>query len=215
MWYYVSMSSDLSTVSRRVPQQLRASRRVTTFLDRAAELFAEVGYANATMTAIAERSNASIGCVYQYFPDKEAVAKALTERERKYIDSYLDPLIAEAPSLSAKDIAIRLIDLMMNFYESHPEYLPLSQANVRISRPEEEKHRLRNRIADAFAANNPKLTHEEAWLTSNVALQIVKGFGALYTPADAVVRPEIAAEFKMALSAYLATRLSSTPNDLK
>jgi len=208
MWYYVSMSSDLSSAGRRVPQQERASRRVTTFLDRAAELFAEVGYEAATMTVIAERSNASIGSVYQYFPDKEAVAQALTARSREYIDSHVEPLIAAAPSLSAHEIAVRLIDLMVGFYESHPEYLPLSEVRVKFARREEARHELRSRLADAFTANNPKLTHAEAWLTGNVALQIVKGFGVLYTPAPPAARPAIAAEFKTALSAYLATRLS-------
>jgi len=160
------------------------------------------------MTAIAERSNASIGSVYQYFRDKEAVAQALTVRSRDYIDSHLEPLISEAAHLSANEIAIRLIDLMVGFYANHPEYLPLSEVRVKFPRKQEDRNGLRNRMADAFTANNPALTHDEAWLTGNVALQIVKGFGALYIPAEPAVRTGIAAEFKSALGAYLATRLT-------
>ena len=36
------------------PQQERATRRLANFLDVAADLFAEIGYEAATMTAIAE-----------------------------------------------------------------------------------------------------------------------------------------------------------------
>jgi AcrR family transcriptional regulator len=37
----------------------------------------EVGYEAATMTEIANRAGASIGTVYQYFPNKEALVQAL------------------------------------------------------------------------------------------------------------------------------------------
>jgi len=62
---------------RVAPQQERSERRLAAFLDAAAELFAEVGYEAATMTAIAERSGSSIGALYNYFPDKQAIALTL------------------------------------------------------------------------------------------------------------------------------------------
>ncbi|HEY2466431.1 MAG TPA: helix-turn-helix domain-containing protein, partial [Terracidiphilus sp.] len=62
---------------RVAPQQERSERRLAAFLDAAAALFAEVGYEAATMTAIAERSGSSIGALYNYFPDKQAVALTL------------------------------------------------------------------------------------------------------------------------------------------
>ena len=70
----MTMPSNLSNSVRVAPQQERSSRRLASFLDAAAELFAEVGYEATTMTAIAERSGSSIGALYNYFPDKQAVA---------------------------------------------------------------------------------------------------------------------------------------------
>ena len=71
------MTSNLSSSIRVAPQQERSSRRLASFLDAAAELFVEVGYEATTMTAIAERSGSSIGALYNYFPDKQAVALTL------------------------------------------------------------------------------------------------------------------------------------------
>jgi hypothetical protein len=55
------MPSILSSPVRVAPQQERSTRRLAGFLDAAAELFAEVGYEAATMTAVAERSGSSMG----------------------------------------------------------------------------------------------------------------------------------------------------------
>jgi AcrR family transcriptional regulator len=65
------------STSRRIPQQERGARRVAQLLEAAAAELAQVGYDAATMTAIAERAGASIGAVYQYFPNKEAIVLAL------------------------------------------------------------------------------------------------------------------------------------------
>jgi AcrR family transcriptional regulator len=62
---------------RRVPQQDRGERRVAEVLEAAARVIGERGYDAATMTEIAERAGASIGALYQYFPNKEAIARAL------------------------------------------------------------------------------------------------------------------------------------------
>jgi len=54
------MPSISSNPVRVAPQQERSTRRLAGFLDAAAELFVEVGYEAATMTAVAERSGSSI-----------------------------------------------------------------------------------------------------------------------------------------------------------
>ena len=46
-------------------------------LDAAEAVFAESGYAGATMAAIAERAGMSTGNVYRYFANKEALFLAL------------------------------------------------------------------------------------------------------------------------------------------
>ncbi|HVX46933.1 MAG TPA: TetR/AcrR family transcriptional regulator [Mycobacteriales bacterium] len=74
---------------RRRPVQERSARRVERILDACAELVAELGYERVTTTAIAGRAQVAIGTLYQFFPDKRAVVRALT---RRYLDLFLERL---------------------------------------------------------------------------------------------------------------------------
>ncbi|TQM77398.1 TetR family transcriptional regulator [Thermopolyspora flexuosa] len=49
-------------------------------LDACAELLDEVGYEALSTTRIAQRAGVAIGSLYQFFPDKRAISKALTAR---------------------------------------------------------------------------------------------------------------------------------------
>ena len=69
--------STSATPPRRAPQQARAAIRRAKFLEVAANLIGEIGFDALTMTAIAEHAGASIGTLYDYFPDKQALGMAI------------------------------------------------------------------------------------------------------------------------------------------
>jgi AcrR family transcriptional regulator len=69
-------------------------------LDAAGAVFAESGFDAATMTAIAERSGSSIGALYQYFPNKLTLARALREQYGEEMALRWSGLIAEAAQLA-------------------------------------------------------------------------------------------------------------------
>lgn len=64
---------------RRRPVQRRSRETVGYVLEAAAQLFGELGYERTTTNLVAERAGVSIGSVYQYFPNKEALLLALAE----------------------------------------------------------------------------------------------------------------------------------------
>ncbi|MBB2908999.1 AcrR family transcriptional regulator [Streptosporangium becharense] len=68
------------TPLRRRPTQRRSARRVERMLDACADLLDEVGYDALSTTRIAERAGVAIGSIYQFFPDKRAIAQAVTRR---------------------------------------------------------------------------------------------------------------------------------------
>ena len=72
--------SDAQLESRTTPVQQRGQARVDALLDAAAEIVAASGIAAMTTGAIAERSGSSVGAVYRYFPNADAVLLALAER---------------------------------------------------------------------------------------------------------------------------------------
>lgn len=65
---------------RRNPAQQRSRERLERILAAAIEVIAAKGSDQATMSEIAKLAGISIGSLYQYFPDKSAVIRALAER---------------------------------------------------------------------------------------------------------------------------------------
>lgn len=201
------MPSISSSGVRREPQQERSTRRLAGFLDAAADLFVEVGFEAATMTAIAERTGASIGTLYHYFPDKRSIASALITQYAQEIESHWKPLIQQAGALTHEGFADAFIERMTEFVSERPAYLALLAAPTRFYRDPAARKALRVAIADAFRAKNPSLSKEAALLTANVALQIVKGMTALYTEAGPKEKSLVAVEFKKVLTLYLKSVL--------
>jgi AcrR family transcriptional regulator len=70
----------MPTSLRKVPRQERSRRTVERILEAAAHIFHEQGYAGATTNDIADEAEVSIGSLYQYFPNKDALLVALTRR---------------------------------------------------------------------------------------------------------------------------------------
>lgn len=73
-------SADRRLEPRRKPRQVRAELTRERILTAAAHVFAEHGYAAGTTNRIAERARVSIGSLYQYFPNKDAILAELLVR---------------------------------------------------------------------------------------------------------------------------------------
>jgi AcrR family transcriptional regulator len=208
----MSQSSDIAKTGRRVPRQERAERTVAAVLDAAAAEIAEVGYESATMTAIADRAGASIGAVYQYFPNKAALVEALRTQYGAIMHGMWRPLIADAGALAIPELVDRIFGVFIDFIDGHPAYFPL--LNAPVSRGKDQRARARNRLrlreefAAAFGQKQPALTSEEALRVARVAVEMVKAINPLYGDVTPKERRAVIAELKLALVAYLRERLA-------
>lgn len=204
------MNSDTSSLpKRRVAQRPRGERRVAELLEAAAATIAEVGYEAATMKAISQRAGASVGAVYQYFPDKEAVVRALRTRYGAEIDANLVPLLQRAAEFPVKELAAGIVAVMVDLMERRPAFVPLMSAPRRYGRDPEAKVRLRERFGKLFRQMRPTLTKQEAFRIANVALQILWGLGLLYGEAGPAERQATLREFTFVLTSYLVARLDA------
>jgi AcrR family transcriptional regulator len=76
-----------SAEPRKLPRQRRSVETVDRILDAAARIFDERGYRATTTNHVAAEAGVSIGSVYQYFPNKDALLVALAER---HLDEVAD-----------------------------------------------------------------------------------------------------------------------------
>jgi len=196
--------------ARRTPQQGRGERRVAQLLEAASAVMAEVGYQAATMTAIAEQAGASIGTLYQYFPDKDAVLDALRLQYVKEFEAPWAALKSEGHTMNLKRVVDRMVDIFVAYIERRPAYLPLMTAPRVKTRDMGTRNRLREHLAGLFCDRQPNLTHEEAFRIANMTMQVLKGMSPLLDGVNAKEKEAIVCEFKILLVGYLSARLNTT-----
>ncbi|MFO1158547.1 MAG: TetR/AcrR family transcriptional regulator [Reyranellaceae bacterium] len=68
-------------IKRRIPRQERAAETVAAILEAAAQILEAGGLGAFTTNRVAERAGVSIGTLYQYFNDKNALLLALARQE--------------------------------------------------------------------------------------------------------------------------------------
>src|ERR1017187_3771063 len=80
--------------ARRDPAQERSRQTVDAIVEAAGRLLVEHGRLGVTTNAVAERAGVSIGSLYQYFPNKEAIFAALQERHRDQVMPLIQHTLA-------------------------------------------------------------------------------------------------------------------------
>lgn len=95
----MARSKQASVIKRRIPRQARANETVGTILEAAAQVLEAGGLPAFTTNAVAERAGVSIGTLYQYFADKEAILRAIAEHELKATLSNVAKAMTEEHSM--------------------------------------------------------------------------------------------------------------------
>jgi len=169
----------------REPKRERGKQRVAALLDAAAAVFAEKGYAAATMTEIAERAGAAIGSLYQFFPSKEALAEALFDRFAERWAASFAQVEARASGRSPRELADLLIEHKLRQRTDRDAAIALSTAVAGIvERRKPLGDALRERIAAILSAGNPSLSQEEAAAAAIIVNQVMRMIPALASADD-------------------------------
>ena len=77
------MGAKAANLPRRNAKQERAVRTIEAIVQASAQVLVKRGYESTTTNRIAERAGVSVGSLYQYFADKDAVFERLLEQQAK------------------------------------------------------------------------------------------------------------------------------------
>jgi AcrR family transcriptional regulator len=110
--------------------QARSAERVQRMLDACAHLILEVGYEQVTTTLIARRAKVAIGSLYQFFPDKTAVASALVDRNVERYLTELGSRLAAAPPQQWWEAVDTAMDLYVELHHADPGFRALHFGDV-------------------------------------------------------------------------------------
>ncbi len=178
-------------------------------LRAAGHVFAEVGYENATTNAIAGRAGVSPGTLYQFFPNKQAIAEALAEAyAAQNQDLHESAFDLSAAGVPLRDLIDRLVDPFLEFRRNAPGFDTLFVGSV-VSRELAERvqalhQQMQQRIAHLIQMRAPHLGAKKIQTATETSVQIVKGLLPLALDSPPKQREVGRRELKLVLERYLA-----------
>ena len=125
---------------RKSPRQKRAAATFEAIVEAAAHILRADGAGALTTNAVAARAGVSIGSLYQYFPNKQAIVRALIERAFKHAEAIRPAVIdSNAP---AHEIIRAVVDWHFAFRAHDPELTLRLAALAAETLPDEERQRV-------------------------------------------------------------------------
>jgi AcrR family transcriptional regulator len=200
------MSSDQPM--RRMPRQQRSQRRVDVILDAAAQLVTEVGYEALTTSAVALRADTSIGSLYQFFPNKDALLHALAVR-------YIEDMRQLSGRLFTPDIEYvplqvlveRTVTVIIEFDTTHPGFNLIFNSAWISTELQTAADAIRAQIVSdlqrIIALKAPHMTETDRFVSAEVMMSMIRGVLPLTQTGDAAYRVQVVREFKRAALAYM------------
>lgn len=215
-----SLSRPPESLLRRVPRQERGRERVGKILDAAAEVIAEVGVDTMTTNAIATRASTSVGSLYQFFPNKEAIVEALAARYNTELRRINESAMsAEATFLPLPELVDRIVTPLLRFHEENPAYRHVYHAMNGPDGPscgEAELHKaVVIRLEALLEARAPAMPPEQRHVHATVSVLTVHallGFAMTATPG---MRDGIVRELKRLMAAYIEDAVARRPSDAR
>lgn len=115
------MARRVKTTARKRPRQERSKATVDALLEATAQVLVREGYDKTSTNRVAERAGVSVGSVYQYFPNKEALVGELVDRySRMIMDLVLERLVALADE-PPEVVAPALVRVMVDIKQQDPK----------------------------------------------------------------------------------------------
>lgn len=200
---------------RRQPKQARSQERVKQILDGAEQLFLDVGYDSTTTRAIAALANVSVGSLYQFFPDKEAILKALAIRymETQY-QRFLELHTPEALTLPLHSYVDRMIDVFDQFYTDYPgsraifEQLLDTITWSAIEKIDDFEYQVIDELARVFHSRQPGLAVAKCERIAMIVTKTITELLWLSLSGEPEFRHELVAETKLLTLSYLQKYLN-------
>jgi AcrR family transcriptional regulator len=203
---------ELDANLRNVPTQARSRQRLRLVLDAAEEVMANDGADALTTTRIAEVAGIPVGSVYHYFPDKETIAEALAVR---YWSDFEDLVaaVAEADERAPfEDAAGAVLDALAAGFRARPGFRALWYGGLRTERIRDVTRPTRSAVARSvqrmLRVHYPDADDELRALVARAVVLVGDGLLREAFRVDPDGHPDILAEGKHVLGAYIAARLS-------
>lgn len=112
-----------SIAKRKEPNQPRAQLTVASILQAMEELVSDKGYVYASTNRIAERAGVSIGTLYHYFPNREAIALSLYEETCSTAALTMKKMMVDTIDLPIEEAIPTIMQAILEIHQQHSAVL--------------------------------------------------------------------------------------------
>ena len=165
--------------ARREPMQARAQQTIQTLFKAAAQILDKEGEAGLTTNKVAAAAGFSIGTLYQYFPSKEMLVRAMASRGQdlvlKELEGYLSALEtrSDVQKMDGRELLGKAIHILLHGFASGKG---LSQTLIRLGwtleKPDETANAVRQ-VADRLAIFFERIAHPALQLPSTAQMFVL------------------------------------------
>jgi AcrR family transcriptional regulator len=132
---------------RKAPRQRRSHQTVDRIVESAARIFDEVGYPSTTTNEIAAEAGVSIGSLYQYFPNKDAILVEIARRHVSTSLAALDELLKRFDAqMPLDELIASVITLLIDQHEHDRLHLLIAHRAPRSPGLDEELERAQQHL---------------------------------------------------------------------
>jgi AcrR family transcriptional regulator len=203
-----SLYRQVRTTPRKRPRQDRSRVTVDLILEATARVLLKHGFDGLTTNAVAEAAGVSIGSLYQYFPNKEALVAALIERHIEEMNALVLSELTRVAQLPMAQAVRAVIELTFRAHHVEPELhrvlteqVPRVGRMARLKELDQIGHRM---IAGMLAARRAELAIHDPELSAFLLVTAIEAncHSAMFSPQH-LQNPRLVDEATALVTRYL------------
>lgn len=169
-------------IRRRKPAQERSRSTTEAILQATAQILPKVGFEAASTNRIAEIAGVSIGSLYQYFPNRDAIINALIEREVENHFRAASQQLLELKDAPKVDLVDGILETVLSLFEDRRDLRAMLFQRMgrfsAVNRIEQVEDRFVEMLADVLARrkNETRIPDEKigAFILSHAVMGVVR-----------------------------------------
>ncbi|WP_426567825.1 TetR/AcrR family transcriptional regulator [Streptomyces canus] len=204
------------TPLRRTPRQARSRARLALVLRAAERVLVDEGVQALTTTRVAAEAKVSVGSLYQYLPDRDAIIDALAAGYFTRLEAVMDDLVRAAAAERWEDPVGVLVDAFAGIYRTEHGFRALWFGSGLTERARaadrEHKHRMADGVRRVLLALGAAADDEALARSCHAAVLAADALAQEAFRRDAEGDADLLDEAKVMLRGYLAAVVARSPS---
>jgi len=186
----------------RRPRQRRALETVDVIVRATTQILSRDGVEGLTTNRVAEKAGVSIGSVYQYFPDKDAL---IDEVRRRYEVAFRERMLGLVATIGALPMPEAIARSVRTLIALHAEDPGLHNAVSAAGVGDTERRMFHQLVASWLDARPEKIRRPERALAATMALDVAEAVihGVALRAPERLADDDLAVELTDLLVRYL------------